>query len=171
MRINWVQFQPGHVNVARLLIDNNANISAENSDQETPLHVSAANGMVLSLFLPSFLNSHLVRSFQFKDMKILRSCCSKTKRMWMHLVNMGVRHYIIPQWMVIILLLESIKSSFQIQFNLHGVQFKRKRKRCEAVDRKRCRFKCKAERWSHPSASGHFSRYAMKYSKLHEWLK
>lgn len=34
----------GHGNIAKLLIDNRANVSAENNYKDTPLHLSAANG-------------------------------------------------------------------------------------------------------------------------------
>lgn len=46
MGINSIEFQPGYLNVAKLLIDNHANISAENNDKDAALHLSAINGII-----------------------------------------------------------------------------------------------------------------------------
>lgn len=54
MGINSIEFQPGYLNVAKLLMDNHANISAENNDKDAALHLSAINGIIKSSFFRAF---------------------------------------------------------------------------------------------------------------------
>lgn len=46
--LNFDYFFPlGHVNVVQILLKNGANVSAENGDKETPLHLAAKRGNLL----------------------------------------------------------------------------------------------------------------------------